>query len=260
METLPHHKVYNIKPHPIVGQILAVFSFCGMWEKDHQFFIVKLFKKVTLFLITTSLGTAMASGIFIADDNNESLFLAGCAIGTALHTVKLIYILTKKQQILSFIDDICAHSFSDFDEFGKVQQKLNTFAKFGYATVFFASCGIVGFLILSLPIFSSEVTLPLNVGFPLDWKHSRINYWLAHSFISIGVIVVAVVTFFTVIYWYILFNCSIKYTILGNQLRTMGDRTAAIIGTGHKISPMEQEKLISQYYVQFIESHQNIQK
>lgn len=172
------------------------------------------------------------------------LFLA---IAAALHVFKLIYILTKKDKILSFLDDICVHSFNDVKEFNEVQQKLNNFAKFGYAYNFFMAFGVSCFQILSLPIFSSEVTLPLKIGFPLDWRNSRTNYWLAHAFIATGVIAAATVSSFTIIYWYIMLNCSMKYKMLGNQLRSMGKKK-------------ERKELFSQQFVQLIETHRNIRK
>lgn len=258
MELL-QNKVYTIKPHRIVSQIIAVLTFFGMWEKDDQFVVVKLLKKIIHLLIGACLFSALGVGSFLSDDIIESLFLAACAIAAANQVVKLIYILTKKDKILSFIEDICFHTLSDSNEFNEMQQKLNNFAKFGYLLVFFMSFGVLCFLILSLPIFSSEVTLPLNIAFPLDWKNNRMNYWLAHSFIAIGIGAATLETFFCVIYWFIMINCSIKYKILGNQLRTMGEKTSEIFAN-NKSSQMEKENHFSQYLIQLIKTHRNILK
>lgn len=55
---------------------------------------------------------------------------------------------------------------------------------------------ILLFIILSLPLFSIERRLPLNIWFPSDWRNSEIGYWMAYTFVIIGVIFAMVATFF----------------------------------------------------------------
>lgn len=247
--------VYIIKPHRIVNQIISVLTVFGMWEKDNEFPIIKLLKKVIYFLISLSFCVSLFSGSYLNVDYKESFFLTAAGIGGILQFVKLIYVLAKKDQILSFLNDICVHSLSDLNEFNEIQRKLNNFAKFGYVNIFITTTGIVGFHIVTLPVFATEASLPLSIGFPLEWKNNQINYWLAHSFIAIGILTAAVAYFFTIIYWYIMYNCSIKYKILGNQFRTMGQRTNVAI-----TSPTEKEELFSRDLIQLVTTHRKILK
>ncbi len=254
-------EVYNIKPHRIISQIIASLTFLGLWEKDGQFFIIKWLKKLIYCLICSFFCVALLWGSYLSDNTNESFFLTAAAIAALLHIAKLISVLTKKDQILYFLNDICAHSFSDFVEFNEVQERLNNFAKFGYANIFIAISGIVGFHIVTLPIFSTEVALPISIGFPLDWKKNRVNYWLAHSFVASGILAVTIVYFFTMVYWYIMLNCSIKYKILGNQIRALGQTTPTTETTcKNGVSPMEKNQLLSKCFVHLVRSHRNIQK
>lgn len=247
-------EVHNIKPHRIIGQIISVLTFFGMWETDNQFFLIKLLTKLIYFLISSSFCVSLFSGSYLSADYNESFFLTAAGIGGILQFVKLIYVLAKQDQITIFVNDLCIHSIPDIDEFNAVQRKLNNFAKFGYVNVFITTIGIVGFHIVTLPIFSTEVALPLSIGFPFDWRNSRINYWLAHSYIAIGILTAAVAYFFTMVYWYIMYNCSIKYKLLGNRFRTLGHRTAAII------SLTEKEELFYKDLVELVRAHQDIRK
>lgn len=249
-------EVHIIKPHRIITQIIAVFKCFGMWERDNQFLIIKLLKRLIHFLISASLCFSLFSGSYLSDDYNESFFLTAAGIGSLLQVVKLIYVLTKRDQISSFLDDI---SVTDLEEFSDMQQSLNNFAKFGYVYIFILVIGVVGFYIITLPVFSTDLALPLNIGFPLDWRNNRLNYWLAHSFIAIGLLMAAVAYFFTIVYWYIMFNCSIKYKILGNQFRTLG-RTTSTFVCKKDISPKEQQEHFSQRFVELITAHQKIQK
>lgn len=247
-------KEVHIKPHRIISQIISVLTFFGMWETDNQFFITKSLTKLIYFLISSLFCVSLFSGSYLSADYNESFFLTAAGIGGILQFVKLIYVLAKQDQITTFLNDICVHSIPDRDEFNAVQGKLNNFARFGYVNVFITTIGIIGFHIVTLPIFSTEVALPLSIGLPFDWRNNRINYWLAHSYIAIGILIAAVAYFFTMVYWYIMYNCSIKYKILGNRFRTLGYKTTAII------SMREKEELLYKYLVELVRAHQDIQR
>lgn len=251
-------EIYNIKPHRIISHCITVLTFFGLWQKDDQFLIIKLLKKLIYFLISSSFCVSLFSGSYLSVDYNESFFLTAAGIGGTLQFVKLIYVLNKKEDISSFLNDICVHSL-DSDEFNEVKEKLSNFAKFGYANIFITTFGVVGFHIITLPVFSTEVALPLSIEFPLDWKNNRISYWLAHSFIAIGIFTAAIAYFFTIIYWYIMLNCSIKYKILGNRFRKLGHRTAAIISK-NVTSPLEKKELFSKCFIDLVKTHQNIQR
>ncbi len=253
-------EVYYIKPHRIISRIIGLLSFCGLWEDDNQFIVIKLMKRLVYFVISLSFCVSLFSGSYMSDDYNESFFLTAAGIGGILQFVKLIYVLNKKDQIASFLNDICFHSLSDLDEFNEIQEKLNNFAKFGYANILITTIGVLAFHIVTLPIFSTEVALPLSIEFPLDWKNNRINYWLAHSFIAIGIVIAAIAYFFTMVYWYIMFNCSIKYKILGNQFRKLGQSTSPTNVCKIENSPKETEESFSQRFIELVKIHQNIQK
>lgn len=254
-------QVFTIKPHRIISQMIVLLTFLGLWEKDNQHFLIKLLKKFAYVLICCTLFGALLWGAYLCDNKNESFFLTACATAVFLQISKLISVLTKKDQILSFLDDICVHSLSDLNESDEVQLNVNNFAKFGYIYLSITAISVVGFHIVTLPIFSpeGEVTLPVSIGFPLDWKNDRVNYWLAHSFIAMGIVTVMIVYFFTMIYWYVMFSCSIKYKILGNQFKRMGQRMTTINGQKDSVS-MDNQTSFSQCPVELIKIHRNLHK
>lgn len=246
--------MYKIEIHPIIGHVIKVLQLFGMWHKDDESFYRKMAKKTINSTILLSLFASLASGAYLSKDMNESVYLSAATVASALLVVKLSYILSKQNQIHQFLNEICVHTVTDAEEFDEINIKLNNFARFGYMNMLSMVVAIFLFTILSLPFFSSEKRLPLNVGFPLDWKESLLGYWLAHTFVITAVVFAVVVTFFTIVYWYIMFNCSINYKILGNRLRKFGSRTSV------KSSEKAKQNLIVKDLINLIETHQGIQE
>lgn len=244
-------EAYTIQPHRIVGQIIEILKLVGIWGTDSRFAVINFLTKTIHFLLSTLLCIAIFVGSLTSDDSNESLFLAAASVAAGIHSVKLIYVLAKKDQLLSFFDDVCVHSVSDAKELNKVQQTVNNFAKFGFVYMIFVVVGIVGFYIVTLPNFSTEVALPFKIGFPLDWKHNRMYYWFAYFFVIGGIFTAGASSYFTIIYWYTLFNCSIKYKILGNRFRALGTGTE---------TPLQGEIFYPRIFVELVTDHQIIRK
>ncbi len=235
--------MYTIKSHPIINHIIKVLQMFGVWQKDNESVYLTMLKKTISLIILVSLFASLSSGVYISEDMNESIYLSAATVASALMVIKLVYVLSKQKEVHKFLNEICVHSVVDVEEQDAITVKLNNFARFGYINVFSMLLSILLFIILSLPFFSSEKRLPLNIGFPLDWKNSAIGYWLAHTFVITAVILAMIVTFFTIIYWYIMFNCSIQYKLLGNRLRQFGSR-----------------KVVVEDLVHLIKTHRNIQE
>lgn len=254
-------KEYTIQPHRIIGQIIEILKFAGMWGTDSRPVFIDVLTKVFHFSLSTLFFVALIVASLSSANRNESLYLAAVAVSAAVHSVKLVYVLGKKDQLLTFLKNVCYHSVRDSKHFGMVEQRINSFAKFGFIFLVLVTVGILGFYILTLPIFSSDtddVNLPLRVAFPLDWKNNRINYWIAHLFVIGAISTDAIVISFSVVCWYTLFNCSLKYKILGNQLRALGRWTDDTVVSN--LSPNEREELFSQNFAELVTAHRNIRE
>lgn len=253
-------KMYKIKAHSIISHVITVLQIFGMWHRNDESVYSRTSKKIINLTILVSLFASLASGAFLSEDMNESIYLSAATVASALMVVKLCYVLSKQKEVSEFLNEICVHSITDMKEFDEINLKLNNFAKFGYVNIFSMSIAILLFIILSLPVFASEIRLPLNVGFPLDWKTSLLSYWLAHSFVITAVVLAMVVTFFTVIYWYIMLNCSIKYEILGNKLRQIGTRTVMNISIKQNGYATDNHNINDEDLINLIKSHRSIRE
>lgn len=250
--------MYEIKPHPVIGHVITSLTLFGMWHRDDESVYLAIAKKVIYTIILVAFFASLGTGAFLAEDMNESISLSAAAVCTALMVVKLFYVLSKQKEVQEFLNDICVHSVTDVEEFDEITVQLNNFGKFGYANVCSMFVSIFLIIALSLAFFPSEKQLPLNIGFPLDWKRSVWEYWVAHTFVIISLVTAMVVTFFTIIYWNIMYNCSIKYKILGNKFRRFG--SDSMNTEKNMLSTVEKRRLIVADLINLIKTHRRIQE
>lgn len=173
--------MYEIKPHPVIGHVITSLKLFGMWHNDNESVYLEIVKKVIYTIILVAFFASLATGALLAEDMYESISLSAAAVCTALMVVKLFYVLLKQKEVQEFLNDICDHSVTDIKEFDEINVTLNNFGKFGYANVFSMLTSIFLIIALSLAFLPSERRLPLNIGFPLDWRRGVLEYWVAHN-------------------------------------------------------------------------------
>lgn len=142
------------------------------------------------------------------------------SIVAAVVSVKLWFIIWKQMQILRLLNRICNCSIRDHDNFSLIAGKLRSFMKF--SIVFIVALNVAALFSAVLPLLRSERTFFFKIAFPLDWKPNEIAFWTANLFIFAGNALSIVAILFSVIIWYLMLNCSLRYEVLGNELRTMG--------------------------------------
>lgn len=185
---MPNHpqKKYDIKPRAIIGQILLFLQTLCLWPSENDLIFRKIVKFVQVIILVFFV-TLLGAGAALSDNMNEAISLASTSIGAFLMLVKLTYVLSKKKEVLTFLQDICEHSVVDYNEFTEIDKKLDNFAIFGYCNLLSMFLSVSGFIIISLPVFSSERRLPLNIAFPWDWKTSDVAFWTAFLIAILGV-------------------------------------------------------------------------
>ncbi len=211
----------TIKPHKIIYRIIALLRAFGVWETDSQSNFRKLLKKFTLLIFTVTFCTSLALGAIDSVDRNEAIFLVASSIAFGLVNVKLSYILWKKKDLDKFLNRICVHTVEREEEFIKINKKLNNFANVAYTAMAAMSSSITVLIVSSMPFFSAERRLAVNIKFPFDWKTNALFHWCGWFFIAVALMYASLVTYFTIVYLYIMLNCSVKYQVLGDEIRNV---------------------------------------
>lgn len=196
----------------------------------------------------------MLSGAVKNKNADESIFLIESAIINYVMAIKLFYLMWKKNRIVEFLNRIRVVSTDDRKEFSFINDKLNNFmniatAFFIFETLCSASACIV------VPFIGSEKKLFVKIGFPLDYEHDELSFWIAFTFFLINGTLCVLSMFFSIIKWYLLINCGLMYHVLGNQFRQMGAIKAID-------QPTEKEKqsLFLRDFIAGIQSHRHIKE
>lgn len=243
--------MYTITVPKRIEQIISLFHFIGYWRNDDgrdiRKWILQLWHLVTYVLFVLLL----AAGAFTSDNETESVYLAVVTITALVIAVRMYYFLWKKDQIVRLIHIMGAFSTTYKEDFIKVEDKVRIFIKlisFFWVTLL---CTISGKVIISLPIFTSEKVLPLNIYFPLNWKtEGPLAYWMAFGFVTYACMTTIVCMLFNVIIWYLMMACEAKYQMLGNEIRNIGT----------KITQKENKDLFLHELITLIINHQNLQE
>nr|QGW45400.1 odorant receptor 27 [Bradysia odoriphaga] len=181
---------------------------------------------------------------------DEGVFLAEVAIIVSVMTTKLWMLLWKQKQITRLLNRICVFSIRDDEQFTFFNDKVEKFVKF---VMVFACATIVGSLGNTIfPFIGNNKKFVVDLAFPLDWKNSEIGFWMTYIFfVSENVLSFLAMTF-SVIIWYLLLHCSLRYKILGTEMRNMGRITT---GCKVKMSVKKQQAIFQKDLVAAIEHH-----
>lgn len=217
----------KIEQNQTICRIFKLFYNLGIWQNEQEsrkeFAVCKIGRKLFYLIYFVQYQIFLVTYALLSDNSNASAFLTAIEIPTAVITIKLVYLLWKKEEILTFIyDPIVSHSSADGQDLEEIKKKVKIFTKFIQTYMVMLVSGTVVMFFSCLPIFSSGKMLPLFISFKLSSKYSEILYWLAYGYVTSFLLCVNLVNFSTVIFWYIMLNYSIEYQVLGNKLKNLG--------------------------------------
>lgn len=162
----------------------------------------------------------MAIGAIKSEDMNRSVFTAGNTLGVFVATVKYWFLISKQYQILDLLNRVCVFSIRSADNCKIFNDKLTGFA---FVFVFFVNLTLTASLgSIAATFFGNERSFVAEMAFPLDYRNNEIAFWIAAIFFIGAVFLMIFPHFFSVIIWYLLLVCTLRYEILGNELKNMG--------------------------------------
>lgn len=207
--------MYIIEVHKQISQILSIFYFIGLWQKDDCSVLYKCAMKIWYTVLFGCYPLLLFIGVFTKDNVIESILVAVLAILILLQNIRLHYILWKKQDILEVIEKLSTHSIQSDKEFEHIYNKIENFAKYVSRFVIIIFIWIVS----SFLTFAIERKLMTNFYCPWNWKENSIVFWLAFSFDACEIMISFVCFLFNTIIWFLMMSCAIKFQVLGNELR-----------------------------------------
>lgn len=217
-------KMYKVELDKSLCRIIKLFYKIGIWNEDELTFRNKT-RKLLYFLNYILFVLFILTLVFLTKDKSQVIFLIECVIGVGVITVKLLYLIRKKDEILTFLyDKIVTHSIANFDESVEVKKIIEKVIKFIRSYILILPVASNFIITACLPIFSSEKRLPMFIryDFGIYSDYDTVIYWMLYVYVGTGLVISVVFNFLMIFIWYIMFNYAIEYKLLGNQLRRLG--------------------------------------
>lgn len=225
--------MYSIQIHQVISQIISLLQIIGFWHRGHEATIKQLIIKWFYCIYYSLFVFSLAIGSIRSENGDEAIFLMEIAVIVSVLTFKLCLLIWKQKQIVMLLNR-SGIIFIKYDEgFTIFNDKIESFMKF--VRVFLVSFVVaLLFEVAVAPFLNTEKSLFFKISFPLDWKHNEISFWIANIFLltEIGLCIVPLI--FAIIVWYIMLICSLRYTILGEELRNLGRMNDGAVNTSSK--------------------------
>lgn len=250
--------MFCIELHNGIHKLIEGFNRLGLWHRGDEATIKETSIKIFYSIYYLFFPISLIAGAIASDNKEDSLFLTEISLIGINICVRMFYILWRKKEICVFLNRIGVYSIKGKDDFTVVDKKLNIFMKWIIYFYFYAFFVAVCISVIT-PLIGSEKKLFLNVGFPLDYKNNDFAYWMAFGFVFTEIFLAAVSISFSIIIWYLLFNCCLKYDVLGSELENMGViRSVDPTVNKLKISEREKRNLFNRDLITGIKSHKDI--
>lgn len=241
--------MYYIDIPDTINRLIEAYCLFGFWNKGKATYLknglqIFHFTYFVLLLISTSLGA------WIADDKDDSILSMVISIQFTVHAFRMYCMIFNQKEIIVLIQEIGKQFTNDHNEFMQVSNKMKVTMQLVNSFIVMLVSAIV--FIAAIPTFTSEKKLAFYIAIPLDWKNSETEYWLTHAYIVVGSTYAIVCGIFTLIIWYLMINCAIKYEMLGRQLRSV-----SLFETMEKskVSKTYQQNVLVQHLIVVIRRH-----
>nr|QGW45409.1 odorant receptor 36 [Bradysia odoriphaga] len=207
------------KIHKVVSLVISLFYRMGIWHRGDQPTMKEIRTKLFYSVFHTLFFLSLLFGAITNDRWDKSIFLADLAIGVAVLSVKLWMLMWNQKKILDLLNRVCVFSIQDDNDYKFFDDKLKGFIKFAITFIVIVTFdGSLPTLVLSL----LEKTIYMEIAFPLDYRRNKIAFWIATTFIFTEFLLTIFAFIFTTIIWYLLLICSLRYKLLGNDLKNIG--------------------------------------
>ncbi|XP_037039814.1 odorant receptor 4-like [Bradysia coprophila] len=212
--------MHPIRIHKVISLMNSMFYRFGFWHRGVEPTVEEIRVKFFYCIYYSFYVLSLVIGSIKCQKMGESIYLADLSVGAFVVCVKVWILVWKQDEIINLLDRVCVFLIRNYGDHNRFNEKHEGFIKF--VIVFVMIVIITGLSVVFLSFTGKEKKLFLGIGFPLDYKNSDIAFWIATIFIFIGVLLSIVAIFFTTVIWYLLFMCTLRYEVLGSELKNMG--------------------------------------
>lgn len=225
-------KVEKVEEDRAISLLIDFLYYVGIWTHSPESNLRKFCKEIVMMIESLTLVILISAGMYQAYKDGETVqyfSLMEFQISLVTTVMKLAYgILSKERLLKFFLDPNVTHHKANSEQAKLVNienRKFYVFNKFYFANLL-ATITLLN--LVALPIFSGHKnSLHFFINIEFNFKYGQIVYWIVYVQVGFACVVDAMFAFSMVIVWYILYNYSIEYKVLGQRLRCLGTGTTS---------------------------------
>nr|QGW45402.1 odorant receptor 29 [Bradysia odoriphaga] len=215
---------------PTLRRFIEFLYAIGIWSKDGESKSWMELKRILFFLQYFSFVVYLFIGgrqAYKNGDMAQLVFLSENQIACIVVLMKLAYLLWRKDEMTTFLyDDNVTHCNANREESAIVNGNNRKIAIFNKVYTTAIMVGITFMLVISSPAFTNDdKMLPVFIHFDLDCYYDSVLYWIVYVDAFLGTFFCGIYTFTMLIIWYIMYNYSLEYKLLGRRLTLLGTET-----------------------------------
>lgn len=248
--------MHSVGIHKGIAHLISYYYRIGFWHRGDEPTAKELRIKCFYCIYYLLFLLSLVVGAIKSDNYDDMIFLSEVSVVVVVLSVKMWFFIFKQKQIIEMLNRICVFSIRQQHDFTSVDEKLRKFMKL--VTAFAILLNVSGvFAGILPPLLGSEKNLFFKIAFPLNWKENEVAYWIAVTFTFTEVYLSLITVSFTIIIWYLMTNCSLRYEVLGNEIRNMGQINKE---NKRKISDKEKQDLYLHDLKASIDDHLHIRE
>ncbi len=200
---------------------------------------------------------SVSMGAISSENTEEQVYLTMTTFVGLVQIYRMYCLMWKQKETLGLTFLTGHHITNDDEVFARCKTKMNIVA---FLAKFYNRILLGSFpLILFIPLLSTERNLIFKIAFPLDHENSQAAFWITHVFVTFGYFLSAKCCCHMYIVWYLMLNLILKYDILGNKFKHLGDDVETEeTKLRRKITLAERNGLYLKQFVEATKDHQKI--
>nr|QGW45408.1 odorant receptor 35 [Bradysia odoriphaga] len=241
--------MHSVQVHRVIDQVISIFYWVGYWHRGDCPTAKEFGTKVISCVYYLLFGMSLAVAGLKSGNSDESIFLWESCLVILISTAKILILIHKQKQIVRSLNLIGVFSIRDAEDVIYYNFKLGRFMKFVVTFLCVTVCAIM--FANGVPFFSSERTMIVDFAFPLDWRKGGTEFWISYTFITTEIVLTFSAVLFTVVIWYLMLLCSLRYELIGREIVKNGQK-------GERLSVMEKHNLFRKDIESSIIAHQRL--
>ncbi|XP_037032708.1 odorant receptor 94b-like [Bradysia coprophila] len=240
--------MYSIGIDKVISAIINFFYFIGLWHRGATATARERRTKLLYYICNSLFLVSLVAGAITNEEVGKKIFLAEASIVVIVLNVKLGLLIWKQNRIVNLLNRVCNFTVRCDEDLEFFNRTKGEFIKFIISFIVMET--IACFEVTLIPLVRSEKNLVIEIGFPWDYKSSEIAFWTATIFLLPATVVTSIASFLSMIIWYLLLSCSLRYDILGSEMKRMGQKSEPM-----KLSEKQKHNLFEQHLKECVVVH-----